>query len=305
MMDGNSLMFRLLVGEEKTHCAKKWTFFRSGDLFFATDSMIGGVKMNAGRRGKSLARFFYVWISAIILVVFSVNFVGAETEIGSISGTIITTDGTTGIAGVYAQAFQLVEENLVWKGDAPVTTESGIYKIEGFEGEGLADGEYFVRFWAQDTDFVTRWYSDSNVNGVDYNDATSVTVSGGNDTPGIDIQLSLGGSISGKVVKDAGCESGTVENLEIKVYDALGILRGITRTLANGEFGEFTVTGLPTGQMKILIWDRNGSQVEEWYQDKPDFASANSVTVGTSGLAVNFCSLRVNMAPVYLILGLF
>lgn len=301
-MDGNSLMFRLLVGEEKTHCSKKWTFFRSGDLFFATDSMIGGVKMNAGRRGKSLARFFYVWISAIVLVSFSINIGEAEeTPTGSISGKI-TSDGVTGIAGVYAQAFQLVEENLVWKGDAPVTTESGIYKIEGFEGEGLADGEYFVRFWAQDTDFVTRWYSDSNVNGVDYNDATSVTVSGGNDTPGIDIQLSLGGSISGKVVKDAGCESGTVENLEIKVYDALGILRGFTRTLASGEF---TVTGLPTEQMKILIWDRNGSQVEEWYQDASDSASATPVDVpSTGGITVNFCSLKptVNLAPVYLLL---
>ena len=62
MMDGNSLMFRLLGGEEKTHCAKKWTFFRSGDLFFATDSMTGGVKMNAGRSCIVIC-FFYVWIS--------------------------------------------------------------------------------------------------------------------------------------------------------------------------------------------------------------------------------------------------
>ena len=62
--------------------------------------------MNAGRRGKSLARFFYVWISAIVLVSFSINIGEAEeTPTGSISGKI-TSNGTAGIAGVYAQAFK-------------------------------------------------------------------------------------------------------------------------------------------------------------------------------------------------------
>ncbi|WLE96430.1 MAG: hypothetical protein QTN59_17320 [Candidatus Electrothrix communis] len=241
--------------------------------------------MYTGKRGKSLARFFQVWIATIVLVSFSIN-TGEAQEAptgGSISGKI--TNGTAGIAGVYAQAFQGVE----WKGNAPVTTGDGIYKIEG-----LADGEYIVRFWAQETDFITRWYSDSNVNGVDYNDATPVTVSGGNDTPGIDIQLPLGGSISGQVVNDTGCESGKIENLEIKVYDTLGILRGITRTASLEEGGFFTVTGLPIGEdMKIFIWDRDGSQVEEWYQDAADFASATLVPVPPStGITVNFCSLK-------------
>lgn len=292
-MDGNSLMFRLLVGEEKTHCSKKWTFFRSGDLFFATDSMIGGVKMNAGRRGKSLARFFYVWISAIVLVSFSINIGEAEeTPTGSISGKITSVSGA-GIAGVTAQAFK----EGVHEANSAATTGDGKYTISNLEG----GGSYTVHFFAFDTEYLSRWYSDSDPNGAEEVNATSFTVSG--DATDKDIILPLGGTISGQLVNDTGCDSGIVEGIWVQAFDSNEDFRGYALT---SETGAFTIGGLPLGEnMRLEIWDYNGAGVKEWYEDVASFADATPVNVpSTGGITVNFCSLKptVNLAPVYLLL---
>ena len=103
---------------------------------------------------------------------------------------------------------------------------------------------------------------------------------------------------------DTGCESGTVEGLYVMAYDSNEDLRGYALT---SETGAFTIGGLPPGEdIMLKIWDYDGAGVKEWYDYKSDFDRADPVAVGTSGLiTLNFCSLRVNMAPVYLILGLF
>lgn len=223
----------------------------------------------------------------------------AVAQAGSISGKI-TTDGLDdGIAGVYAQAFQAG----IWVTNAPPTNASGQYVIDGLE-----DGSYQVRFWAFETDFITRWYSSSNSNGLDYDQASFVSVSGGEETGNVNITLLAGESISGQVVNETGCAAGTVEGLWVMAYDSNEEFRGYAVTNENGEF---TITSLPpTNDVKLLIWDYDGSGVEEWYQDATDFANATSIPAGTTAnIAVDFCSLKsasstAHLIPVYMMLNL-
>lgn len=217
---------------------------------------------------------------------------------------MITSDGVNGIAGVTAQAFQ----GGVWVNNAATTTENGEYVIND-----LADGDYTVFFYAFTTGFISHWYSSSLDNGADDQlGAEPITISDNDDMGGIDIILPVAEDITGTVSRDSGCEAGSVEGLWVMVYDASAVeanedaYRGYGKTLATGEF---TVTGLPSGNMKMLIWDYDGSGVEEWYKDAADFASATSISTGTEGLVVNFCSLgsvssKVNLVPVYMVLGL-
>jgi hypothetical protein len=165
-----------------------------------------------------------------------------------------------------------------------------------------------VRFWAFETDFITRWYSSSNSNGVDYDQASSVSVSGGVEPGNVNITLLAGESISGQVVNEMSCSTGTVEGLWVMAYDSNVEFRGYAVTNENGEF---TITSLPSGQdVKLLIWDYDGAGVEEWYQDAADFASATSIPAGTpANIAVDFCSLKsasstAHLIPVYMMLNL-
>jgi len=198
----------------------------------------------------------------------------AVAQAGSISGKI-TIDGTTGIAGIHAQAFKGDINN--WVKNAGVTDSTGEYSIEGLE-----DGtDYIVRFWANETNYVTRWYSDSNINGVDYSKATPITVAGGGDTLAVDIQLLLGGSISGRVTYH---ETGAlVVDAWIDVYDNNEEWRGYAKTDANGDY---KVVGLPDGLHKLQVFEVSGPPLgglTEWYQDKASFDTATAVDV-TAGV---------------------
>ena len=243
--------------------------------------------------------FFYSLFRVMHWMLVSLFVVGLGTcWAGSISGKI-TSDGVNGIAGVTAQAWQ----GGVWKNNAGKTTESGEYVISG-----LVDGSYTVLFHAFTTEFVSRWYSENDPNGVDELSATDVVISGG-DQEDIDITLPPGESVSGQVSNDGGCESGTVEGLWVYVYDSDGedLFLGFAVTLPGGAF---TINGLPSSNWKIQLVDFDGSKVEEWYEDAVDFASATPVSAGTGDIAVNFCSLEsggsttLHLIPVYMLLGL-
>lgn len=219
-------------------------------------------------RQRSRACFFVFWIVAGGLIG-SFSFAAAA-QAGSISGKI-TTDGTNGIAGVYAQAFKGDINN--WVTNAAVTDSTGNYIIEGLED----DSNYIVRFWAHETDYVTRWYSDLNINGVDYSEATPITVAGGGDTPDVNIQLLPGGSISGTVTYH---ETGApVINAWIDVYDNNEAWRGYAETDADGYY---QVVGLPDGPHKLQVFEVFEPSVgglTEWYRDKASFDTATQINV--------------------------
>uniref|UniRef100_UPI0040563D91 hypothetical protein n=1 Tax=Candidatus Electrothrix sp. TaxID=2170559 RepID=UPI0040563D91 len=64
-----------------------------------------------------------------------------------------------------------------------------------------------------------------------------------------------------------------------------------------------SIGGLPLDEeMKLYIWDYDGAGVEEWYEDAADFAGAKLIAVPSTGITVSFCSLQVNMVPIYKLL---
>jgi len=108
---------------------------------------------------------------------------------GSISGTITDRSTGVGIANAYLSLSERNSGN--WVGSS-YTDSSGVYIITG-----LASGSYRLRIEAPSgSGYIGVWYGESLC-------ADGVSVSAPNTTTGIDAQLELGGSISGRVTDAA------------------------------------------------------------------------------------------------------
>ncbi len=182
---------------------------------------------------------------------------------GSISGTV-TEEGTgTPIVGCYVEAYDASTGS--WMGNAS-TDESGTYTLGA-----IPTGEYKVQFNIYDGIHVREWYD----NKTNQESADPVTVTAPNDTPGIDAELAVGGSISGTVTEEG--TGNPIQNCYVTAYDAT---TGDYVTSDNPDAsGNYTVGGLPTGDYKVEFYVWDGIHVREWYNDKPNRDSADPVTV--------------------------
>jgi protocatechuate 3,4-dioxygenase beta subunit len=121
--------------------------------------------------------------------------------LGSISGRVTSELDGSPVAEAVVCAFPAVDSFFVdptilepgpssyWWSYCAVTDSNGSYVIRG-----VASGEYKVHVGA--VGFLNEWYDDAG----DWEEAAVVTVLDPNVTPDIDFALSLGGSISGRVV---------------------------------------------------------------------------------------------------------
>ena len=115
---------------------------------------------------------------------------------GTISGTVTDTSGNP-IAGICANAWSVQGP---FMGSSPTST-TGTYTISG-----LATGSYYVGFSSctNSSDYVTQYY-DSTPNGATaYAAATAVSVTAGSNTPNVNAQMTVGGSISGTITDASG-----------------------------------------------------------------------------------------------------
>jgi len=102
-----------------------------------------------------------------------------------------------------------------------------------------------------------------------------VHVNSGADTGGIDAALAVGGSISGTVTDEA-----TGDPLANICVDAFNQSGPGWRSAQTDASGNYTITGLPAGDYKVQFYDCNtGLYIGEWYNDKPDWSSADLVSV--------------------------
>ncbi len=152
---------------------------------------------------------------------------------------------------------------------------------------GLPSGSY--RVYIVDCEDPARYQSEWYRDKPDLDSADPVAVVQGRDTP-IKVTLTEMGKITG-VVRDAstGQPITTQGVLGLMVF-ALGQgSGGEIHSAWVGENGSYTITGLPTADYKVEFWDRGlNKYVGEWYDDKPDEASADLVHVSvghtTSGI---------------------
>ncbi len=153
---------------------------------------------------------------------------------------------------------------------AAVTDENGNYSVGA-----LRTGDYRVRFSVcpgSPKTYIPEFYNDK----PDRDSADLVPVTVGEKTGGIDAALTPTGSINGTVA-----EQGTGRSLDricVTVFDLLNNYAGSDST---DKSGYYSVLYLWPGDYKVEFHDCREPQthLDEWYNDKPDFASGDVVTV--------------------------
>ena len=192
------------------------------------------------------------------------------TEGGSISGHVYQSDGITPIAG--AEVFVRPSKYFFDEGFCTTTASDGSYVIDG-----LALGQYKVR--AEAPGYAKLRYYDG-VYG--WRNATNVTVTPPENTPNININLDLAGSISGYVYASDGI---TPIQVSIIADSTSGGFEGIGAM--SNEDGSYTIEGLPPVSYTVRIGeDLPGWYAGEFYNSKYTWSTADHVPV-SAGVDTN------------------
>jgi hypothetical protein len=147
---------------------------------------------------------------------------------------------------------------------------------------GLPTGSYKV--WTYNTQgYLDRYYN----NKPDESSADIVPVILGLTTSGINFTLALGGKITGTVTLPgaafvyAGINATNTSTGDVYSGSAINYA---------GSDSTYAIIGLPTGTYKVRAYDVSFNYLDEYYNEKPDSASADlvSVTAGSTYPNVNF-----------------
>jgi Carboxypeptidase regulatory-like domain len=186
----------------------------------------------------------------------------ATVPCGSISGTVTDT-GNHPLPGICVSASAVTFPGSY---GSDRTDAAGNYLITN-----LTPASYKVSFYDCATrTHVQQWYN----NKPDSTSADVVVVTDGNDTPNINAALASGGSISG-VVTDAGATP--LFGICVYAYGQSSPFYGFAQTKHNGAY---TIAGLSPGTYNVEFYDcQNGRYVDQWYNNKPSFDTADPVVV--------------------------
>ncbi|MBN1288546.1 MAG: carboxypeptidase regulatory-like domain-containing protein, partial [Actinobacteria bacterium] len=183
---------------------------------------------------------------------------------GSISGTVTGEDGNEPVADAYVEAYNL-QGSFCGSADAD---DSGNYEIMG-----LPTGSYKVKFDFRvvSDKYLGEWYSDKKTQGE--GDAVAVTMPV--KTTGINAVLQGHGTVTGNV-KDYADNPLDVCNVYLRDTTTENVVAsGLT-----DSSGDYTIKRVPAGTYKVhfVPYDCEAG-IHEWYNDKPDFASGDAITV--------------------------
>ena len=121
-----------------------------------------------------------------------------------------------------------------------------------------------------------QWYSGKQ----DRASANLVTASLGSDTDGIDVTMQRAGRVSGRITSDV--DGSPLPTGCATLYSVTGG-DPITGGCAEDADGNYVTGGVPAGTYKVEFSDRMRGHLDEFYDDQPDLASANTVTVTVGG----------------------
>ncbi|MBI4689279.1 MAG: carboxypeptidase regulatory-like domain-containing protein [Nitrospirae bacterium] len=204
-------------------------------------------------------RFMFLMVAA--LVIFLPVIAHAT---GSISGRV-TDSGRTGIQNVWIVVDDSTGYYNVISSDTD-TDSNGNYTVSG-----IPTGSYKIWFGGSSVGYINEFYNDKT-----YSTADLVPVTAPNTTTGIDAVLALGGSISGRVTDSGGTG---IQNFSfVYVYDANDSIEWVSTASADLN-GNYIAKGIPTGSFKVWFLDGSGAYVGEYYNDKTDFITADTVSV--------------------------
>ncbi len=198
----------------------------------------------------------------ILLVLCSV-----QADAATISGRVTAADESgidtgVGIAGVEVRAYAVGSEFPALGDDT--TDLNGEYEITGLDA-----GTYIVKFWAVNTGYFSEWYNDK----ADFGTADPLMVTDPGSITGIDAVLEPSGSISGTVTDES---SAPIAGICVFVHGSVTGYLGDATTDSNGDY---TVSGLPAGNLKVEFDACGSNYISEWYDDKAGFLTADLVPV--------------------------
>jgi RHS repeat-associated protein len=149
------------------------------------------------------------------------------------------------------------------------TNASGEYTIVG-----LATGKYTVEFstpYGSTLNYLPQYYNGKS----SASEASEISVTAGNTTSAINAAMLVGGALTGKVT-DAASKTG-IENIYVCLEPPGSNFFDIC--LDTNVNGEYTFTGLASGEYKVQFESFEGNYSTQYYNDKGSSAEANPVPV--------------------------
>jgi hypothetical protein len=196
----------------------------------------------------------------------------------------VSAPGTTTIDAVLAQGGSITGRVTNAGGAGIQDVEVDIYTSDGYgviyvytdadgyyTAVGIPTGSFKVYFYGGHLGYANEWYNDKQV----FDSADIITCPG--TTSGIDAVLAQGGSITGRVTNAGGVG---IQDVEVDIYTSDGY--GVIYVYTDAD-GYYTAVGLLASSYKVYFYGNNTDYVSEWYNDKQDLSSADTIAVTAPG----------------------
>jgi hypothetical protein len=169
-----------------------------------------------------------------------------------------------------------------------IKTANSNYLTGAYTISGLAAGNYYVAT-SQSANYIDEYYNNATTRSA----ASAVSVAADQTTPGINFALSIGGTISGTVLREP--EGTGIYGVAIYVYDTNWVQ---IKTSSTDASGSYSIAGLPSGS--YYVTSRVQAYIDEYYSNTttPESAQLVAVTQGVTSANINF-----SLAPGYGITG--
>ena len=178
---------------------------------------------------------------------------------GTISGRVTNTAGEP-LAGITVSAMPFTGS-----GTTATTAANGTYTLRG-----LRSSTYRVAFIdGGPRSYVSEYFDDERR----WESAATLSVAAGSDLLGIDAELELGGSISGRVTNAGGMP---LEGVFVLASPSVPALGGYARTAADGNY---TVYGLGAGTYRVHFVDFSETYAEEYFDNHASSMAATLVSL--------------------------
>jgi PKD domain/Carboxypeptidase regulatory-like domain len=196
---------------------------------------------------------------------------------GEITGKVTSASSKADLAGIEACP---LSASGGYDGQCATTNAGGEYKLIG-----LSTGEYKIQFSApydSALNYLPQYYN----NQTSLSGASTVSVSVGAVSGGIDAAMLAGGEITGRVT-NASTKAG-LGGVEVCPQAISGGISSTSCTTSNAG-GAYKLVGLVTGEYRIEFRSYSGDYVTQYYNTKPSSTEANpvQVTAGSTTPAIN------------------
>lgn len=209
-----------------------------------------------------------------ITVTAPATYTGIDAELtpgSSIAGLVLDADTGQPVPDIFVEILSLNGGRV----ETAFTQADGSYQTPST----LAAGDYLVRFNSDERFASCAYVTEYYVNQYDMEGAAPVTVGAGTAVTNINGALSRGSLVFGHLT-DA--ESGApIPQGAVRFLDSQGEFRGFARV--NWDGGYASEQGLPTGTYRVFFEDYDLGYVDEYYNDKPTLAAADTITLTAPG----------------------